>query len=172
MATEKTLWKKNIDSRYLSGEDLLNSFNGLKPEMVVQIEKFEDAETFDIKSQTKGVKTGFFLKELNGKPLYKPCILNKTNAMFCVKEFGSPYMEDWLLKTFVVYACPDKRFGHVVRFKKYYPPVTVSPDKAIKALTSATTLADLAKVWEGLTAEEKLLTTVLAKKEELKAKLK
>jgi hypothetical protein len=165
-----THWKKNIDSRYISGEDLKAELHGLKPEMVVVIEKFQDAETFDQKKQEKAVKTGFFLKEVGGTILYKPVLLNGTNAKFCAKEFGSDFMENWIGKPFVMYACPDSRFGFVVRFKKYYPPV-IKPDKAIEALSKATTLDGLAAAWTSLTADEKLLKVVMDKKEELKLKL-
>jgi hypothetical protein len=170
MTETKTLWKKNIDTRYLAGEDFQTSFQGLKPSMNVIIEKFEDSETFDISKQKTAIKTGFYLKEINGPPLYKPCILNKTNAKFCIKEFGSQYMEDWLNKPFVVYAAPDSRFGFVVRFKKYYPPV-ISPANAIAALSKSTTLEELQAAWTALTAEEKLLKPVMDKKEDLKVKL-
>lgn len=46
---EKTHWKKNNDSNFISGEDLISGLKGLKPEMVVVIEKFNDAESFDQK---------------------------------------------------------------------------------------------------------------------------
>lgn len=170
--TEQNLthWRKNIDSRYISGEDLKASLHGLRPEMVVVIEKFQDAETYDQSKQEKAVKTGFILKEINGAVLYKPALLNGTNAKFCAKEFGSEYMEHWLNKPFVMYACPDKRFGFVVRFKKYYPPV-ITPTNAIASLSAATTLDELAKAWTALTAEEKALKPVMDKKEFLKSEL-
>jgi hypothetical protein len=167
---QKTHFKKNLDSRYISGEDLQAELNGLKKEQVVVIDKFEDSETFDQNSQTKAVKTGFFLKTLDGKPVYKPVILNNTNAKFCRKEFGSDYMEDWIGKPFVLYAQPDKRFNFVARFKKYYPP-QISDVVAIKLLNTSTNQEELKANWQQLSAQEKNLPTVIKTKEELKAKL-
>ena len=171
--TEKlTHWKKNNDSKYISGEDLKSGLKGLKNEMVVIIDRFEDAETFDQNNQKKIIKTGFWLKELNGTQVYKPVILNNTNATFCVKEFGSEFMEHWIGKPFVLYAQADKRHGFVARFKKYYPPVTVSDEQALLFLSKCNTLTDLQMAWDSLTAEEKKLPTVMSKKETLKKSLK
>ena len=125
MTTELTHWKKHLDSRYISGEDLLNELHGLKKEMIVCIERFTDVETFDQKKQAKELKTGLFLKEVNGTSLYKPVVLNATNAKFFVKETGSPIVDNWIGHPVIIYACPDSRHGHVVRFKKYALPVLV-----------------------------------------------
>jgi hypothetical protein len=111
------------------------------------------------------------LKELNGKAVYKPVILNNTNAKFCRQEFKSDYMEHWLNKPFVLYAMPDKRHGFVARFKKYYAPAKVTDKHAIEVLNSSTTLEELQTNWNSLTPEEKNLTTVIDKKEEMKGKL-
>lgn len=119
---EKTHWRKNNDSRYISGEDLKSGLNGLKPEMLVVIEKFNDTDSFDKKTQQKTIVTGLFLKEIGGKSLYKPVILNKTNGKFFEKEMGSAFMDDWLNKPVMLYCQPDSRHGFVVRFKKFNPP--------------------------------------------------
>lgn len=171
-----THWKKNNDPRYISGDDLKNGIQigkGLKPEMVVTISKFEDKETFDQNSQSKVTKTGFWLREYpSGTPLYKPVILNNTNAKFCINEFKSEFMEHWLDKPLVLWAMPDKRHGYVARFKKYYPPAQVTDVNAIKVLNECNTLEELGNAWTSkLTADERKLPTVLAKKEELKTKL-
>jgi len=167
-----THWKKNNDSRYISGEDLQDELNGLKKEMVVVIEKFEDAETFDQTKNAKLVKTGFYLKTLDGQKVYKPVILNNTNAKFCRTEFKSEYMENWINKPFILYAMPDKRHGFVARFKKYYAPATVTDEHPLKLLSMCQTLADLQKTWSELSAQEKNLPTVISKKEALKTTLK
>ncbi len=166
-----TNWKKNIDSRYISGEDLQAEIKGLRKEMVVVIDKFEDAEAFDQKAQSKIIKTGFFLKELNGTKLYKPVLLNKTNAVFCAQEFKSDFMEHWIGKPFILYAKPDTRHGFVARFKKYYAPAAVSDVNALALLKKAETKYDLIKVWESLSNEERKLPTVMAEKEFLKNSL-
>ena len=167
-----THWKKNNDSRYISGEDLQGELNGLKKEMVVVIDRFEDAETFDQTKNAKLVKTGFYLKTLDGKQVYKPVILNNTNAKFCRTEFKSEYREHWVNKPFVLYAQPDKRHGFVARFKKYFPPAQVSDVEPLRLLSLCGTLTDLQTTWNGLSPQEKLLPTVLAKKESLKTTLK
>ena len=119
---EKTHWKKNNDSNFISGEDLMSGLKGLKPEMIVTIEKFNDAESFDQKKQSKIVVSALYLKEVGGNNLYKPVILNKTNAKFFVKETNSDFVDDWIGKPVIVYAQKDSRHGHVVRFKKYVFP--------------------------------------------------
>lgn len=175
MEQEKTPWRKNLDTRYVSGEDLLTEQKGLKKEMVVTLSKWEDSPAFDQKLQKEVDKTAVWLKEYPScKPLYKPALLNVTNGDFLSKEIGngSLYIDDFdQTKPFIIYAMPDKRHGHVARFKKYYPPVTISPDAAITALSKATSLAELGEAWTKLTDEEKKLPTVLSHKDALKTKL-
>lgn len=165
-----THWKKNNDSRYISGEDLQAELHGLRKEMVVVIEKFEDSETFEQKTNEKVIKTGFWLKELNGAKVYKPVILNNTNADFCRKEFNSDYMEHWIGKPFVLYAKPDKRHGFVARFKKYYAP-QISDTNALTILALATTQDELKEKWGSLSASERNIPSVIKFKDDLKAKL-
>jgi hypothetical protein len=167
-----THWKKNNDSRYISGEDLQGELNGLRKEMVVVIDRFEDAETFDQTKNAKAVKTGFYLKTLDGKAVYKPVILNNTNAKFCRLEFKSDYMEHWIGKPFILYAMPDKRHGFVARFKKYFAPAQVTDVEPLRVLSLSTTLDELKTNWDSLKPAEKLLPSVIAKKESLKTTLK
>ncbi len=166
-----THWKKNIDTRYISGEDLKDSVKGLRPSMDVEVISFADAETFDKQTQLKLVKSAIYLKEIGGDALYKPVILNKTNAVFMEKETGSPFMENWIGCKLTLYAMPDKRFGHVARFKKYWPPATVTDKEAIKKIQGAKTKEDLKNVWDSLTVEEKKLPSVISEKETQKNKL-
>ena len=175
MSEKLTHWKKNNDPRYISGEDLKDGIaigKGLAPEMVVMVDRFEDSQTFDQNTQAKVVKTGFWLKTLDGKALYKPLILNNTNAAFCIKEFGSSFMEHWLNKPMVLYALADKRHGFVSRLKKYFPPVTVSDVEPLLLLLKVNSLDDLRLIWDGFSVQEKKLPSVVAKKEELKNKFK
>lgn len=174
--TTKTPWRKNLDKRYISGEDLLlgETFNkGLKKEMLVCIERQIDAPAFDQKDQKEVDKTALWLKDLTtGKVLYKPCLLNVGRAEFLTKESGgSIYMEDWYGLPFIMYAKPDKRHGHIVAFKKYYPPATVKPDAALAKLKACITKEDLVTTWTALSAEEKKLPMVLAEKDKLKVEL-
>lgn len=168
-----THWKKNIDSRYISGEDLKSELKGLKAEMNVVITHFQDSETFDQSDQSKKVKTGFFLAEYpSNTPVYKPMILNATNAKFCAKEFGSDYMEDWINKPLVLFAMPDKRFGHVARFKKFVKKIAIDEAGAKAKLTPSKTLAELQSNWSTLTKDEQANTAVIAEKDRLKTILK
>jgi hypothetical protein len=176
MADEYQYWKKNNDSRYVSGEDLKDGElmgKGLRPEMVVTIISFEDKETFDQTSQSKVIKTGFNLAEYpSGVKVYKPVILNNTNGEFCVKEFASKNLYDWLNKPLVLYTQVDRRHGHVARFKKYYPPVTITDTAAIAKLAESKNLAELQTNWGAISKAEQNLPTVIAKKDELKGVLK
>lgn len=172
---KKTHWKKNNDPKYISGEDLKDGIEigkGLAPEMVVMIDRFEDSETFDQNQNSKVIKTGFWLKDLNGNKIYKPVILNNTNADFCIKEFKSQFMEDWLNKPLVLYARADKRHGFVARFKKYYPTVTISDVNALKLIESSKDLEDLKANFLSLSKEEQRLITVVSKTDALKQTLK
>ena len=96
--------------------------NGLKPEMVVTLKEQKDNETFDQNKQSKTTVTGLYFVDQNGKPIYKPAVLNKTNAKFFEKETGTPEMESWYGRTVLMFAQKDSRHGHVVRFKSYVKP--------------------------------------------------
>lgn len=176
MAETLTHWKKNNDPRYISGEDLKDGIainKGLSPEMTVIVVGFEDKPVFDKKANAEITKTGFWLKEHpSGKPVYKPMILNNKNADFWIKETGSPFMEKWLNIPCVIWAQPDPRHGHVARFKKYYAPAAVNADKvALDALNLCKTLDELGQTWATISASDKKLPTVLARKEQLKTQL-
>ncbi len=75
----KTPFRKNLDKRYISGEDLQNGEDlgkGLKKEMIVTLAKFNDAPAFDQKTQSEVNKTAIWLKEFpSGEMIYKPCLL-------------------------------------------------------------------------------------------------
>lgn len=168
-----THWKKNIDANFIAGEDLQSEVKGLKKEMVVYIEHFGDAEAFDNKANAKKTVTGLYLVDAVSKEkLYKPVVLNKTNARFFINLTKSEFMEHWVNQLVILYACPDKRFGFVVRFKAYIAPPTAQPGPAIEKLKAAKDKEELGKIWlESLTAEERKLPTVLAEKNKLKEKL-
>ncbi len=172
METQKTHWRKNLDPRYVSGEDLKNSLHGLRPEMVVCVHEMKDAPTFDQSTQKEVTKTSLWLKDLsNNHVIYKPVILNVSNAKTFAKEFNSDFIEDWYNKPIVLFAQPDKRFGFVARFKHYYPPAETTDVGAMAKLNTAKNLSELGMIWAELSAEEKKLPTVLSLKESLKTKL-
>lgn len=173
-----TPWRKNLDKRYISGEDLLNGESmkkGLRKEMAVTLVKFNDAPAFDQKKQTEIDKTALWLAEYpSGKKLYKPCLLNVTRGEFLSKEIGggSLFIDHFATdKPFVIYAKPDRRHGHVVAFKKYYAAPTIDDKKAIATLGDSTTMDELKSNWSLLSKEEQGLPSVLAIKESLKNEL-
>jgi hypothetical protein len=168
----RTHWRKHLDPRYISGEDLKASLHGLQPEMVVCVAEMKDAPTFDQSTQKEVTKTSLWLRNLaNNQMIYKPVILNVSNAKFFSKEFNSDFIEDWYEKPVVLFAMPDKRFGHVARFKHYYPPAKVTDTNALSVLSKASSLTELGEMWASLTPEEKKLPTVIALKDSLKQKL-
>lgn len=175
----KTLWKKNLDNRYISGENLQNgeaAGKGLKKEMVVTLASFNDAETFDQNTQTKATKTAIWLIDFEtGKKLYKPCLLNNERGEFLSKEIGnnSIFLDDFdTKKPFIIYAKPSRRFGHVVGFKKYYAPSTLSDENGKKILNASKTLSELKTNWSKLNQKEQVLPTIVSLKESLKKTLK
>lgn len=172
----KTPWRKNLDPRYISGEDLLAGLKGLKPEMVVTLAKYNDAPTFDQKEQKEVDKTAIWLKEYpSGNLLYKPCILNVTRGKFLSKEIGndSLFIDDFdNTKPFVMYAKPDRRHGHVVAFKKYNAPSNIDFKPVLEKLDQSKTLDELAEIWRNLSEDEKRITEVIARKDKLKSELK
>lgn len=73
----------------------------------------------------------------------KPFILNATNRETLIKVFETPYVENWIGKSFVVYAKTIKAFGGTVdalRIKPIKPPLPeLTPDhpkwgEAVKAV--------------------------------------
>jgi len=171
--TTKTHWRKNLDPRYISGEDLKASLHGLRPEMVCCVTEMKDAPTFDQSMQKEVTKTSLWLTDLATKQLiYKPVILNVSNAKFFAKEFNSDYIEDWYNKPVVLFAQPDKRFGHVARFKHYFPPAKATDTEALAKLNACTTQDEFKAAWSTISAEEKKLPTVLALKDQLIEKFK
>jgi len=173
----KTPFRKNLDTRYISGEDLKNGIElgkGLKPEMIVTLAKWEDAPAFDQKKQAEVDKTAIWLKEYQtGKMLYKPCLLGVNRATFLSKELanGSMFIDDCdFTKPFVIYAQADRRHGHVVAFKKYFAPATVTDTNALAILDTCKTLDELRDKYQSLSKAEQALPTVVAKKDQLKTK--
>lgn len=174
MSEVKTAWRKNLDPRYISGEDLFHELKDLKKSMNVYIERQDDSKAFDQSVQKEVDKTALYLVNIDTKQrVHKPCLLNVTNAKFLEKEFGSIYIEDWYNKPFTMFCMPDKRHGQVVRFKKYYAPAKKDESQElIKQLDSCSTLNELIEKWGSFTFEQKNIPSVLAQKDKLKETLK
>jgi hypothetical protein len=171
----KTPFRKNLDKRYISGEDLQNGKDfgkGLDKEIVVTMARFNDAPAFDQKEQKEVDKTAIWLtNHLTGELIYKPCLLNVARAEFMAKELAnnSLFLDDCdKTKPFVIYAKVDRRHGFIVAFKKYWPPITLSDVNAKEILNQSKTMDELKLNWDKITKEERLLPSVLALKETLK----
>lgn len=176
---EKTPWKKHIDKRYISGEDLkfgVEMGRGLRPEMVVTVAKHNTAKTYDAQKREEVDNMALWLAEYpSGKMLYKPIILNNTNGDFLAKEIGggSIYIDDFdKTVPFVLYAKPDKRFKFVARVKKYFAPVTFDFKPTLAAMDKLKTKDELVEFWTKLGGSVQNIPEVSAKKDELKSKLK
>lgn len=146
-------WKKNIDSKFIAGEDLQASLNGLKPEMTVVIEKFGEADSFDQNTQKNKVVTDLFMKEVGGTSLYKPAVLNKTNARFFVAEFNSDNVWDWLNKPVIMFSKADRRHRYVVRFRSAPAAVKFDNKAGLDKMGTSKTLAELEANWKALAPE-------------------
>lgn len=167
---EKTHWKKNNDSTYISGEDLHSELNGLKKDAPVILSSFKNGLTYDQNNNEKVTKTVLYFTDEQGKALYKGVVLNNTSAKFFVSEFKSDYVDDWIGKKCNMYAQVDKRHGFVVRFKKYFaPPIDVANCKS--TLESAADLDTLVAAWKTLSNAEQSNAQVIKFKNELKEKL-
>jgi hypothetical protein len=160
---EKTHWKKNIDSNFISGEDLVSEIKGLKKSTNVEVVKFDDREAFDKNIQAKIIKSALYLKEMGGEALYKPVLLNKTNAQFFEKLTGSSFIDDWIGAKAVLFAQADPRHGHVVRFKNYREPVKVDVPAILAKIAATKTLDELKDLFLALSVEEQTPEVVAAK---------
>lgn len=144
MATQETQpetvnhWRKNIDANFICGEDLHESVRGLHPEMIVTFSREQNREAYDKNANKKTVVTGIYLKDLTGRELEKPVVMNKINGRFFAKEFGTPNMDKWPKdRPFYIYAQPDPRFNFVVRFRKYEKIIMQIGDKNFVACQKA-----------------------------------
>ena len=171
METNKTHWRKNIDTRYISGEDLQCELNGLKKDFTVKLVSFDDGETYDQSNQQKSIKTVLYFEDMQGNKLKKGVLLNKTNAKVFESITNSSWIDDWVGTILNIYAQPDKRFGFVVRFKKYIePPIDLTEAK--KKLNNANNIDELAMAWTTLSQKEQKNPVIVELKETLKSKLK
>lgn len=127
---EKTHWRKNKDPKFISGEDLKHGLvKGIVDGMMVEIAGVKEEESFDQNTQQKHIVSELRFKDMNGKALSKGMIPAEWTSKF-MKRLGinSPFLEDWIGQKMIIFAQADKRFGYVVRFKKYTPPVVRKPE--------------------------------------------
>ena len=149
----KTHWKKNIDSNYICGEDMKSSLRGLQPQMDVYLVGFGDGETYDQNQNKKIIKTVLRFKTIDGDVLLKKgVLLNKSAAEIFIVICGSDYVDDWIGIPVCMYAKPDNRFGHVVRFKNYRAPTEIRD--ALKPLRACKTIEELGAAYKKLSETE------------------
>lgn len=152
-----THWRKNLDTRYISGENLHAELGGLKKEMLVEIIGTKDVPTFDQKLQAEVDKTALYLKDMEGNKIAKPVILNVTKAKQCEVWFESDQVEDWVGRCFTIYCQAHKRHGWVVLLKKGEKTVLTETSSNWTAwLNFVKGGGDPAKVRDGLQVSDEL----------------
>lgn len=97
-----THWKKLTNPHYVGSHDL-------QPNQEVKV-------TFDkiIKEQVKtaeGTQECVVAYFVGGS---KPMILNKTNMKIISKVFETPYIEQWIGKSIIIYSAKVKAFGELI----------------------------------------------------------
>lgn len=165
------LWTKHIDSRYIAGEDLYGSINGLRPEMGVYMFDAVEGETYDQNAQKKEVKWILHFKDIDdNKPLYKGIVANKgTKDVFHLMT-GTNRIQDAYGMPIIVYAQADRRHGYVVRFKPYKIPKELMAE--VSVLRDCKTLGDLEKAYKGLDSVWQNNIIIKQEAQALKNKLK
>lgn len=166
METKKTHWKKLHNPDFLGAYSLDNG-NGFN-ELNVQFTSVRNEEVAGV----DGKKADCIVGQIKGQ---KPMILNATNCKKLTKIFKSVYIEDWTTGQVTIYVDKVKAFGEIhdaLRIKEYKPPV-INPNRALEILNKCTTLTQLNQAWiTELSNDEKQHGSVIAKKDELKTKLK
>lgn len=167
---EKTHWRKNKDVKFLNGEDLkFNLVKDVVDGMAVEISAVNITESFDPNTQAKNQVAELRFKSLSGADISKGVIPGKWAHDFMkYNDMRSPFLEDWIGKKVVIYAQPDKRFGHVVRFKKYVESFDYSP--YINGLKACSNIEELAKYYGELPKNIKNSPVIIKCKDEMKAK--
>lgn len=170
------LWTKHIDTRYISGEDLMTGANGLEPEMDVYLYNAVEGETFDQKQNATEIKWVLHFKKLSDNtPLYKGSVANKgakdamLNALQFYKGIKSNVIQDCYNLPITMFAKHDKRHGYVVRFKPYRP--TQEFKEAQSAIKACKSIKDLEATYKSLDDSMKknayIIDLVNSKKSEL-----
>ena len=127
------------------GQDMVITFESVKREMV---------------TGSGGKKEECTVAHLRGQ---KPFIVNRTNGKMITKVLGSPYIEDWVGKSVVVYATTTSVAGEKTECLRVRPTLPVVDYSAQEAkLMACKTLDELAATWKavGVPALENLKNTL------------
>ena len=101
--TPVTHWKKLSNQNYIGAHDLQPG-----QELTVTIESVANEVVKCFDGKTVKEETCIVAKIKGAK---KPMILNKTNCRIISKNLDSPYIEDWVGKSVVIYAAKVRAFG-------------------------------------------------------------
>jgi len=167
--TEKTHYRKNKDPKFLNGEDLkYNLTKDVTDGMSVEISGVNFTESFDPNTQEKTQVAELRFKNLQGVEISKGVIPGKWAFDFMKYDgIKSPFLEDWVGKKLTIYAHPDRRFGHVVRFKKHVPSFDFTP--YLTKLKACKNIEDLAVCFKGLDERLQKQPILIKCKDEMKA---
>lgn len=170
-----THYRKNVDPNFLSGEDLkYNLIKDMPDGVVAVITGHKNSVGYDQGKQEKVPVIELVFSDLKGKVLSKGVIPAKWTHDYMKRQgVKSPQVEDWVGQKVVIYAKPDARFGHVVRFKKYtdpnvkpkLKPKTESWNKAVDWLTESSDnkLVDVLAKYDVSKADQKKLEAACKK---------
>ena len=115
------------------GQDMVITFESVKREMV---------------TGSGGKKEECTVAHLRGQ---KPFIVNRTNGKMITKVLGSPYIEDWVGKSVVVYATTTSVAGEKTECLRVRPTLPVIDYSAQEAkLMACKTLDELAVTWKAV----------------------
>jgi hypothetical protein len=159
METQKTHWKLLINPAYVGAYCI-------QQDTVVTVEKV----TRELVKGEGGKSEECTIIHLKDN---KPFICNRTNAKTITKLYGSPYIEDWVGKTFTLFPTTTKVAGETVECLRIRPtkPTTKAIDYSyqIDQLRSCQTLEQLQATYLAFTADQK--TATVTTKDDMKDKL-
>lgn len=98
-----THWKKLTNPNYIGAHDLLPNQEVTVTFESIGIEKVKNSDGKDedcVVAKLKGAK--------------KPMVLNKTNMKIITKVLETPYIEQWIGKSVIIYAAKVRAFGDTI----------------------------------------------------------
>lgn len=153
---------------YLGGWDLLDE-NGKTIDIIVTIKEIKNEAVFNQKTQDEQQVITVYFNEC------KPIILNATNRKALKKVTVTEYIEEMVGKKIQLTTKKIKAFGEMhdaIRISTNKPieikakPINIP--ECISKLEASTNIDQLVTNWNLLTANEKNVSEILAKKDQLK----
>ena len=155
-------WKNFVDKDYLGSHNLEKG-----EEMLLTIDRFEGEEQVTT-ADGKKIKQVLYFKEAVPK-----MIMNITNGNIITSLYGS-HPDQWPGKQIQVYAASVKAFGKTqdaLRIRDFIPKIAVNVAAYTEVLSKATTQNELKDIWVKFPTSARNDKDLIAKKDELKAKL-